>query len=194
MKLSFLPLALAPVAMVRGDDLSKYKLLSPAGYCVDSQGSVYSHIAHDFYYSQYPKLSYSDLVEKCAGWCLQNGPPQYKLLGFETYTKPFSEIGADPWVKCECEFDGTLPTPLPTYNPAWTSSDLYPGTGPMQTSASTDYLCYTLNSSGGSKSSKKAKSSSPHAKSAKRVDLISKLMLMRVSSKEDGKGDDIAVE
>eukprot|EP00956_Cyclotella_meneghiniana_P031793 scaffold84855_cov60-Cyclotella_meneghiniana.AAC.1 len=96
MKLSFLSLALAPFAMVRGDDLSKYKVLNPTGGgCVDSQYRAYSYIEPEyFYYSKYPGLGYSGLVEKCAGWCLQNGPPK-NMIGFETYTKEYAEDGYD---------------------------------------------------------------------------------------------------
>eukprot|EP00956_Cyclotella_meneghiniana_P019538 scaffold33487_cov20-Cyclotella_meneghiniana.AAC.1 len=89
MKLSSLFLALAPVAVVRGDDLSKYTLLSPAGGCKDSQDNYYPEIYRDFSYKDYPPNNYGAVVEKCAGWCLQNA--QYKFLGFQTYTKAYAE-------------------------------------------------------------------------------------------------------
>eukprot|EP00956_Cyclotella_meneghiniana_P009357 scaffold12956_cov71-Cyclotella_meneghiniana.AAC.5 len=181
------------------DDLSKYTLLSPGGGgCVDSQKRYYSYIEALFYYKDYPPFSYSAVVEKCAGWCLQNGPPQYKLLGFETNTKDWADGISDPkYIECFCLFDGNLPSPLPTYIPASQYSKEEPGTGPMTFYGSKDYVCYALNpptgsptsrpsarpspsSSKASKNAKDAKSSSPHAKSAK------------VSSKEDGKVDGIA--
>eukprot|EP00956_Cyclotella_meneghiniana_P002082 scaffold2340_cov64-Cyclotella_meneghiniana.AAC.2 len=185
MKLSFLSLALALIAMARGDDLSKYKLLSAeGGGCRDSQGEEFSYISVDFDYKDYPQLGYSGLVEKCAGWCLQNGPPQYKLLGFQTYTKSYAEIVDDPYIDCSCQFDGNLPDPLPIYNPLHYYSYEYTGTGPMQATGRVYYYCYALNpptgsptsrpsarpspsSSKASKNAKDAKSSSPHAKSAK---------------------------
>ena len=94
------------------------------------------------------------------------------MIGFETYTKEYAEDGydddgADPSVKCECLFDGDLPSVIPTYIPDAEYSGDYDGTGPMKASDDDDYLCYALKSSGGSKASKNAKSSSPHAKSAK---------------------------
>ena len=158
---------------VRGDDLSKYKVLNPAGGgCVDSQYRAYSYIEPEyFYYSKYPGLGYSGLVEKCAGWCLQNGPPK-NMIGFETYTKKYVEDAldddtSDNHIKCECQFEGNRPNPLPTYNPDVDSDGDRAGTGPMKASDDFVYLCYALKSSGGSKASKNAKSSSPHAKSAK---------------------------
>eukprot|EP00956_Cyclotella_meneghiniana_P001667 scaffold1822_cov43-Cyclotella_meneghiniana.AAC.2 len=187
MKLSFLSLALAPFAVVRGDDLSKYTLLSPAGGgCVDFKKEYYSYTEVFFIYQTYPQLDYSGLVDKCAGWCLQNGPPQYKMLGFETFTKAHADSRFPPQIKCGCQFDGDLPNPLPTYNnPAADDHGDNDGTGPMQagTDDVTRHLCYALNppgpptsrpsakpsasSSKASKNAKDAKSSSPHAKSAK---------------------------
>eukprot|EP00956_Cyclotella_meneghiniana_P009356 scaffold12956_cov71-Cyclotella_meneghiniana.AAC.4 len=131
---------------VRGDDLSKYTLLAPAGGCKDSQDNYYPNIYRDFSYKDYTPSTYSAVVEKCAGWCLQNGPPQYKFLGFQTYTKAYAEDNvSDPYIQCQCQFDGNLPSPLPTYNPASEGSDTQTGTGPMQASDDKDYVCYALN-------------------------------------------------
>eukprot|EP00956_Cyclotella_meneghiniana_P009353 scaffold12956_cov71-Cyclotella_meneghiniana.AAC.1 len=111
MKLSFLSLALAPFAVVRGDDISKYKLLSPAGGggCADSGDWTYSNIGRYFDYKDYRQLGgYSGMVDKCAGWCLQNGSPQYNMIGFKTYTKKYAEDSSDPYIQCECLFEGDL--------------------------------------------------------------------------------------
>ena len=125
-----------------GSNLDKYTLLEPHGGCKDFLLDPFSTVSGVFNNTQ---LNFNEKVDYCAGWCLQNGPPQYKMIGFETYSNAFYDSGSGDLL-CSCQFDDGLPVPVPTYsNPNYEIAISTPAKGQLYSELDTDKLCYALN-------------------------------------------------
>ena len=121
-------------APITGSNLGQFQLLN-TGRCLGSNDIPFSFTRYDF---DFPG-TYDQRVEACAEWCLQNGPPQHKMIALQVFTKdfnPFNNTG------CVCWFDGPLGNPLPQYTPAFQDHGNDLGTLPIKTDSSQSWLCY----------------------------------------------------
>ena len=121
-------------ALITGNNLDQFQLVN-TGRCLGSNDKYFSFTRYDFDFAG----TYEQRVETCAGWCLQNIPPQYNMIALQVFAKSFDPYG---YTGCGCLFNGPLGNPLPQYTPAFQDHGNDLGTLPIKTDASQSWLCY----------------------------------------------------
>eukprot|EP00956_Cyclotella_meneghiniana_P037680 scaffold142787_cov55-Cyclotella_meneghiniana.AAC.1 len=125
---------ITPSPTTVGVNLGQFQLVN-TGRCLGSNDRPFSFTRYNFDFAG----TYEQRVETCAGWCLQNIPPQYNMIALQVFAKSFDPYG---YTGCGCLFNGPLGNPLPQYTPAFQDHGDDTGTLPIKTDDSQSWLCY----------------------------------------------------